>query len=496
MIESWRHGPKIEGGVDAIVLGATPDALAAAATLARSGLHVVQIDTGPGRLREKREFAPGYFAVDGDPIAYSLDADVIESLDLYRHGLSYIRRRLETFVRFSDGAALVLPGDPAQAAEAIAEMSEADAAVFSQYFETEQKTARALAEWFAGGRPPAALKGPLAESASASFDGAVVGRFADARIEDYLRAEAALGASARPSEPYTYFALLRRWAGEAAGLPCGLAAIEGGGRGLAHALRRAGQVHGVGLRQTDRVTKVIIEWDRVAGVAFDDGGQIRTPIIVSALPARETFLTLVGRDRLDIEFAQALDYVEPPVASVRVHLAVNGQIADSRAALKLDRRFLYAPSTFELDAAWRAAADGAAAGGAIGELLFPSALDPSLAPLGCATATALIHPAASRPPSDGVWRTKIEQAAQDLFVRLAPGSAAQIIAIDIESAEPAAPPVLAAIDRRRRLTDASGLEGYFFCGPESLIGGGAALSAGRRAAARALAYFREGSFGG
>lgn len=485
--------PKIEGGIDAVILGATSEGLAAAALLARAGLHAVLIETGASRPRERREFAPGYFAESGDPLAAALDQGVVEALDLYRHGLAFSARRLETLARFSDGAMLTMPADPALAEEAAAAFSDIDAGAFAAFLEGERKTARALADWFAGGERPALLDGAAAEAATSSVDGMIAGRFVETRLEDYLRAEAALAAAARPAEPFTWLSFIRRLSGETAGLQGGVAAIEGGGRGLNTALRRAAQGAGVAIRQTDRVKAVIVEWDRVAGVEFDDGAQIRAPIIVSALPARETFLDFVGRARLDIEFTRALDIAAPNVASVRFNLAINGPVPDPHIGARLARRFLFAPSPLEIERAFRAAAEGSAPDAAIGELVFPSAFDRSLAPEGCQAACLTLHPLAGLPLSDDLWRAAACASAKAVFSRLVDG--AEIAAIDAEESEPAAPPLPAAMERRQRLTSASGLEGYFFCGPEALIGGGVSLSAGRRAADRARGYFRKGGFG-
>lgn len=485
-------GPKIEGGIDAVILGASSEGLAAAALLARAGFHVVLIETPDSRPRERREFAPGYFADSGDPLAATLDHTVVEALDLYRHGLAFSARRLETLVRFGDGAVFSMPGDPALAGEAAAAFSEDDADAFASFLDTERKMARALADWFAGGERPAILDGAAAEAAASSVDGAIVGRFADRRLEDYVRAEAAFAVAARPAEPFTYLSFIRRLSGEAAGLQGGVAAIEGGGRGLNTALRRACQAAGVTIRQTDRVKGVIVEWDRVAGVEFDDGAQIRAPIIISSLPARETFLDFIGRSRLDIEFTRALDIATPKIAAVRFILAIDGPIADHHVGPKLDRRFLFAPSPLEIERAFRAAAEGAAPEAAIGELVFPSAFDRTLAPEGCASAALTLHPVANRPHSDDRWRNAIIAAAKAIFGRIADG--ADISAIEADDASAAALPLPAAMERRQRLTGASGLEGYFFCGPETLIGGGVSLSAGRRAADRARDYFKKGGF--
>lgn len=488
-----RQGPKIEGGIDAVILGATSEGLAAAALLARSGFHVVLIETGESRPRERREFAPGYFAESGDPLAATLDNDVVEALDLYRHGLAFSARRLETLVRFSDGAVFTMPGDPALAAEAVAGFSDVDATAFGAFLDGERKTARALSDWFKGGERPPVIDGAAAELATMSIDGAISGRFVDARLEDYLRAEALLGAAARPREPFTYLAFIRRLAGETAGLQGGVAAIEGGGRGLNNALRRACQAAGATIRQTDRVKAVIVEWDRVAGVEFDDGAQIRAPIIISALPARETFIDFVGRERLDIEFTRMLDIRESRAATVRFDVAINGPVTDPHVAARLDRRFVFAPSPLEIERSYRAAEGGAAPDAAIAEMIFPSVFDKSLAPAGCLTASLALHPVAIRPFDEGQWRAEICASAKAVLARMV--DSADVAAIDADDVFIAAPPSPAAIERRERLTGASGLDGYFFCGPETLVGGGVSLSAGRRAADRARTYFKKGDFG-
>ena len=95
--ETQRAG-RIEGGIDALVIGAGVDGLAAAAYLGKAGLHTVLVGAGKeigGRIAE-REIAPGVNGVDGEHLVTMLDPDVIAELDLYRHGLSFAARRLDT----------------------------------------------------------------------------------------------------------------------------------------------------------------------------------------------------------------------------------------------------------------------------------------------------------------------------------------------------------------------------------------------------------------
>lgn len=484
-----RPGPKIEGGLDAVVVGDGPDALAAAGLMAKGGLAVMVIERGLSAARERREFAPGFFCDDGDPIAGAIDAAVADSLDLYRHGLSFARRRLETLARFSDRAALIFGGDPSQMAEAAGAMSEADADRFRDVVEGVLSDARRWNAWFTG---EARAVAPEADDLTASVDQRLAGRFIDTRLEDYLRAEALLRASGRPTEPYGFLALAHRWSGDAAGLQAGLAAIAGGERALVAALRRACQALGVAFRQTERIAGAIVEWDAVAGLSLDDGGQIRAPIVVSAQGARESFLGLVTRARLDLEFANFAAAEPPRLGSVRAHVALDGAPDDAVFAARPDRRMIYAPSPAEIHIAWRTALEGSAAAPVIAEAIAPSALDASLAPQGAATIAINLHPVGLFALDDDAPRKAVEAAASATLERLIPGAAAKIAAIDFEPPVPATAPAAIAAARAAVFAQAAGVDGFFFCGPEVQPGPRLSLTAGRRAAERALLYAKEG----
>ncbi|MDZ7629736.1 MAG: hypothetical protein U5J99_15140 [Parvularculaceae bacterium] len=481
-----RPGPKIEGGLDAIVLGGSPDGLAAAGLMAKGGLSVMVIENG-AVARERREFAPGFFCDDGDPIAGSIDAGVVDGLDLYRHGLSFARRRLETLVRFSDRATLIFGGDPSLMSEAAGAMSPLDAERLRDFVERVFDDARRWGAWFAGGDRAIV---PGTDDLTASLDQRLAGRFKDVRIEDYLRAEALLRGALRPTEPYSWLALPHRWAGDAAGLQAGLAAIDGGERALVAALRRACQAFGVVFRQTDRVRSALVEWDGTAGLALDDGGQIRAPIVVSALSARESFLGLVGRARLDIEFANFAAAPRPRIASVRAHVALDALPDEEVTLSRPDRRFIYAPSAAETHLAWRMALEGRAGAPALAEAMIPSAIDPSLAPGGGATVTMLLHPVALYTEEDETPRAALEEAAAVTLDRLLPGAGLGFVAIDFEPVMPAVAPIAVAEEQRRIFAEATGIDGLFFCGPEAQLGSRLSLASGRRAAERALDFAR------
>ncbi|MEZ5894337.1 MAG: NAD(P)-binding protein, partial [Parvularculaceae bacterium] len=99
------QGGRIEGGIDAIVIGAGADGLAASAYLGKAGLKTILVSAGAeigGRIAQ-REIAPGVFGVDGEHLVTVLDPEVIADLDLYRHGLEFAARRLDTTYFFESG---------------------------------------------------------------------------------------------------------------------------------------------------------------------------------------------------------------------------------------------------------------------------------------------------------------------------------------------------------------------------------------------------------
>jgi len=497
-----RPSSKIEGGIDAVVIGGTVDGYVAAAMLAKARLTTVLIEAGANAARaDKREFAPGFFCDDTEPLIMQLDPEIIDALDLYKQGLSYIERRMETMYFFSDGAALSLAGDISEASEQVAAMSEADADNFSAFIETALLQGEDLNEVFQGGPAPAARTPGLERIATASVDEMLAGQFRDDRLGDLIRAEAAFGNALRPADPFSYLGLVRRLAGEAAGLKAAIAYPANGGQGLANALRRAAQAAGVEIRQARTVKSVLVEWDGAAGVEFDDGGQIRASIIVSAVAARRTFLGQIGASHIDLEFQQLLRQPPSPIAPARVHFALAGAPRDGKTKNNLTRRMVYAPDAMELRRAYRMAHDGEVAAPLILELTFNSMFEGRLAPDQAYVASGWIHPVPfAENPSDEL-REEITKAAIASFEKIAPGVEDELKAVDIvlasdragASGEPvsvyaAAPPVLSAWDRARLMAGGSGIRGYFFCGAEAQIGRGPNGAAGRRAANAAIRF--------
>ncbi|HXI86101.1 MAG TPA: hypothetical protein VNH64_01480, partial [Parvularculaceae bacterium] len=433
--EPTKGGGRIEGGFDAIVIGASTDGLAAAALLGKAGLKTVLLGAGSAALDdERREFAPGFFALDGELVLSTLDPELVDMLDLHRHGLGYAARRLETVYFFDDGGALLTEGDLYRTRESIAAMALENAEAYADFVEAALDSARALRPFFEiEAAPPLseALSGASERFLADSVEDITGAIFTDPHLQALIAAEASMRSAARPSDPFSFASLLRRWAGEAAGLQAACAYPKDGAPGLRRALRRAAQAANVDFRPSVSLTSVLVEGDSVAGVETSEGGQIRASIIVNALSARQAFLDLVGPSVIDVEFQAALSAPEPEIASARVNFALTGAPGDDRARAHLSRRLVFAPSREQIRASYSAARRGEVEAPLVKEALAPSAFDPTLAPDNGIVVSAWAHPVPFTRENDSALAEKVGEAARQTFERIAPGAAGRVAAIDV-----------------------------------------------------------------
>ena len=497
---------RIEGGIDAVVVGATIDGLIAAAYLGRSGLKTVLLEAGMPQP-ELRAFTPGYFADDGDFLIRDLDPDVVEALDLYRHGLSFVQRRFDTAYFFSDQSALNINGDLFGSFESIAEVDEIDADDFQSFVEEMLNAANELRPYFAGEaiRKMSTSTAKLVDKyASASLDFVLDDRFENTRLKDLLAAEASLRSGLRPSDPHSFLSLLRRWSGEAAGLQGGCALPSGGYSGLFDALRRAVQSAGVEIRSGANINSVLVEWDGAAGVAMSDGGQIRAPVVVNALDGRTVFLDQIGPELIDIEFQRALTPPTPNYASAKIHFALNGTPRAGNDRLDLARRLVYVPDRLQLRRSFRMARDGEVDAELLMEVVFPSSFEEGWAPPNGNLGSGWVHPIPYRAGTEKNLRERVQIAALNTIEKIAPGAGERMEGMDVtlisdlKKKSPLAGEEFggagAVSDEARRaqlLGNAAGIRGIFFCGPQAQVGHGVNGAAGRRAGLAAIKFCRK-----
>lgn len=505
---------RIEGGLDAVVIGASPDALAAAAYLGKAGLNTVLVSAdqnfgGPIQSRKVGDHEAGL----GEHLVSHLDGHVVSDLNLFKHGLKYAARRLDTTYFFENEVSITLPGDPTRAFQSRDLVDEADTDRLQDFTRRILYLAENAGPWLDGplydGAGPDDMKkaferagddAQFSRAMSASVSDALSASFPPGPLLTLLSAEAAFRSSSGPDEPFSFFNLVRRWRGEAAGLRGAIACPIGGFPSIVGALRRAAQHAKVDLRASVAVRSVVIEWDAVAGVELANGGQIRTPIVVDARDAKSVFLTSIGREKINLEFQRLL--IEEPASMGAAQLlgSVNVKTLSRDDRRRLSNRIVFCPPKDDIMRAFRSARRSAPPEYPVVEVVFPTLLenrhtDRSLV-------SALIHPS----PIDLDENAKAA-LMDSLFVelnRLIPNFRAELFDAEILSPSEvadaagsdvalfaAARPVLPQLARANMLAEADGIGGLFYCGPDVQIGPGLSCSAGRHAAQAAIKYARR-----
>ncbi len=518
-----QHSGRIEGGIDAIVLGASADGLAAAAYLGEAGLHTVLLESGAeigGEIRT-REFAPDVACVDGDHLISMLDPETISDLDLYRRGVAYASRRMNTAYFFEDGQSLEIEGDLINAAASIDEEIGGGLAfqTFTQQLMEVAAQLRPAFETSGSGRGRQRQRA-MAKAMDASPDAARrLNRFllssGEAILDDYLPdgmlktamlTEIAFRSAAPAHEPFSFMNLIRRWAGETSGLQAAIAYPRGGVVTIIDALRRAVQAAKVEIRAATPVQKILIERDRVAGVQLENGGQIRAPIVVAAMDARRVFLDMIGASHIDIEFQRIVSAARPLVGSGRLHLLLKGFARDEKTRENMQRRLVYTPGADKLRRAFAEARAGDIPQDMSIEAIFPAAIDETVDDDSRQILSIIAHPLPFDASADPERREAIASAIQANVEQFAPNIVDRIEASDLSlpadlaatsgyhaEAFAARPGVMQQWALASQVTTASGIEGLYFCGPEAQIGYGVNCAAGRIAAKAAIRLSRRGS---
>jgi len=99
--------------------------------------------------------------------------------------------------------------------------------------------------------------------------------------------------------------------------------LEGGSQSISSALEEVTREHGGEILLSTRVTKILMEDGRAAGVQTSDGKTFRSRYVISNANAIDTFFKLVGREHLPAEYLEDLEKMEAGGASFTVYMGVD-----------------------------------------------------------------------------------------------------------------------------------------------------------------------------
>ncbi|MEO1311034.1 MAG: hypothetical protein AAFV51_08695 [Pseudomonadota bacterium] len=516
---------RIEGGYDAIVLGGGPESLVAAAYLGRAGFATLLLepDVEVGAITLDRTFAEEFDAPSYEHLLYGLDPRVVRELALYRHGLAFAARRLDTTYMIGERERFSLNGDLWRTKDALVERFPDEAGAAERFFKSAISLSENARNLFSGdwagdlssgyGALPETLQrlaeargGGLGRRALSSVEEVAEAQFSAPELRAAVGAEAVFRYDCEPADDFSFLGLAVRLGGESSGLRAAIAYPEHGMTGLAQALRRSAQAAGVEFRTGVQLSRILIEWDGAAGVELQGGGQIRCPIVVSGLDPVKTFLDLIGPAELDIELQREATGRAPMLGAAKANVAVSADAAIAgEAAIRLGApaRFVLAGEAADIGRAYAAARRGAAPEKPIIEaVVLPTPVEDDRILANGVVISALVHPTPAEPRPD--VRRKV---AADVVERLAAlgfdaktdvissetlfaGDLAKRAGVHIGSFA-AEPPVLEQLLRSRVYGSMMNYAGFQFCGHGAGVGTGVSGASGRRAAKAAVRDFRR-----
>ena len=388
---------------DTVILGSSPNALTAAAYLARAGRRVLVLEPSAdlGGATATVEFADG-FQADLGLISGRVDPGIARDLQLHQHGLEAIERDTLTSL-LPDRHSFTLPADREAAAEVIRGFTPNDAARYGQFMQLLDLAGDFLGSAYAM-TPPEAHH-PSAADAKQLL--ALAGRlrgygrremtevmrllvmsardlldewFESAELKGLLGSAGVRGLTQGPFAAGTTFNILHH-------LTIGdgyfRATAKGGTGAIGRALAAAARAAGAELRANTGALRVVVADGVATGVHLATGEVIDAAQVISDYDALHTFTQLVAPPELEPEFNRAVRRIRYNGAVARVNLALRELPSFSGLPDEALRGTLVlAPSLAQLEKAFDAAKYGGIADQPYLEISIPSLADPTLAPAG------------------------------------------------------------------------------------------------------------------
>jgi phytoene dehydrogenase-like protein len=516
---------QIPSQYDCVVIGAGHNGLICAALLAQAGRSVLVLEAGAqvGGAAITSEFAPGYKVSAGAHLLHLMPVDLLRALKLESHGLQWAGQQLPTTALIAGAAALTLSHDASAQG-----LSAADAASYSAYRERMRRFAAALAPIFSR-IPPRLGTNAWSDRLSLlrmAWQIRKLGRsdmrellriggmnvydlleenFDSAALKGALGFDAVLGANFGPRSPGTVLTLLYRLAAESAAGNTGLSQPKGGMGALCDALAKAAAAAGAVIRTQSAVARILVEADRVCGVALESGERIDAKQVISNADPKTTFLKLLGTAHLDAGFVRRVSHIRTQGLAAKIHLALNRLPPFAAVAeTALRGRLLLAPSLGYIEHAYNHAKYGEFSASPTMEITVPSINDATLAPTGKHVLSAIVQyaPYALKQGWDN-GRQHFLDTALDALEALAPGLRGCIVAAEVVTPADMEKQFRSsgghwhhgdlAFDQILMMRPVPGaaqyrtpLEGLFLCGAGCHPGGGVMGIAGRNAAEQVL----------
>ena len=529
---------------DIVIVGGGHNGLVCAAYLAKAGLKVTVLERRDvvGGAAVTEEFHPGFRNSVASYTVSLLNPKVIADLELHRHGLKVVERKVANFLPL-DGDYL-MTGEGYTKSE-VARFSQADADRLDAYNDRLEAIADVVRELVLE-TPPNLVEGGLAQAIPELLKSVSLGKrlskldmagkrdllalfsqsagdwldgwFESAPIKAVYGFDGVVGNYASPYTPGSAYVLLHHVFGEVNGKKGTWGHAIGGMGAITQAMAACCRERGVEIRTGVSVTEVITDRGRATGVVTDTGEVLRARAVVSNLHPQLLFGKLVDAAVQGQDFAERVKRYRSGSGTFRMNVALTelpSFTCKPGVGDHLTAGIIIAPSLAYMDRAYTDARNHGWSKEPIVEMLIPSTLDDSLAPPGQHVASLFCQHVSPQLSDGRSWDDHREEVA-DLMIatveKQAPGFAASVLGrqilspLDLERTFGlvggdimhgnlsldqmfSARPVLGAGDYRTPVA------GLYQCGAGTHPGGGVTGAPGHNAAREVIKDARRGRLG-